>query len=860
MSRPSATLFFGILGFLGLVLLFFFSPEEDLQAWKPETHPPGRPWKVQVVEKETGKPVPGAEVLVLDLGRVQNPQEVIRKIRGSDKLSQDQSIREFSRTYRCDEGGAAWIPALPTPLLFGAIEARKGNLWGRIDPMTLSAPPFRIEVTPFKVIRVQVKDRRGRPVAGVPVGLGLRSGPSFYFFFRRAETGGPDGIALFRRTNSFLQQKDKKIKGLAALLVPLKKPLIQEFDPRNPPSDPIVFTLPPTGKARLLVKGTKGPIPDDWCLAALCRKGKEKGEPKPIRLRPCPLLPVRGGRVLFPFVGLGLELKALVTAGQANFPFFSSDYGIGELSSTLGRGPARPGEIVNLRVTLGTPALLTGRLLLPSGKPAGESVFLSVHKGKVKYLPAGVRVDYLKTDKKGRFRLRLPSGPCGIATRIQKWILLSPAKGAPLSARLDLGKELPPGEVPLGDVRLHRRPLLASGKVTDPQGAPVPWARIEIAPGKQGPGVFLPAFARFLSGGLAGEDGRFRLFGSPPSQSLFIRASKPGWVPAGETRLGPGARGLTLVIQRAGRVEASFRADPGITLEGFPVSLVYKGPPERIAEEKIHRNRVLFQDLPPGKAALRVSLRRPSDDLSHYGDLEREPYLLAEIPGILVESGKTTRDPRLECVDLRGKIRLLELDLRDPGGKPIVKGSLRWGARFQNREWFFSKDPIFLPAGAPPTLWVGAPGCRPKKIAARGGKIRVVLEKGIPVELVYAGKGPLPAPPILLGVKIKPSYGTGGATGKKEKEAIPLSFTPESPQCFKKGNRIRLYLPAPGAYSLSWVLLEEDDPSGLDWRIEDAGDRTIHVKESGPVQVFRVSLPEKALRKALRAYKETREG
>ncbi len=784
-TRQASTLL-GILGLPGVAAaLLLFSPGKDFQAGKPENHPPGRPWKVLVVEKETGRPVPGAEVLVLDLAEAKDPQRSYWKTRFLSRFTQEEPAREFRRAFRADARGVAWIPVFD-PMLLLSMEARKGNLWGNVPSLSLSGPPFRIEVTPFKEIRVQVKDQEGRPVAGVPVGLGLRLNPSFRFFPMRALTRGPEGIAHFLHTNVFLQQRGKRAKGLAALLVPLKEPLVKEFDPRNPPSEPIVLTLPPAGKVRLLVKGTKGPIPGEWCLAALLPKGEKKGEPRAVSMRPVPILPVKEGRALFPYVGLGLELKALVTASRVNFPFFRFGCGMGEWAFTRGPGPARPGETVDLQVTLRTPTLLTGRILLPSGDPASGKIFLFHHKVKGKLLSTGNRTTILRTDREGRFQLRLPSGGYKGTSRTLEWILLSRTRWAPLAARRDLGKDLPPGELRLGDIRLSIRPLLAEGEVTDTRGRPVPWARIEIGAGKKHGGFFLPASYHGLSGGQSNENGHFRIFGPPPYKDMFIRASKPGWVAAGQVRLCPGVRGIRLILERAGKVAAHFLADPGISLEGFPVSLVYSGRRKRIAQEEIHEDRVVFEDMPPGNADLEVFLLRPHGSQQHPGQEDRsKAYLLAEIPDIRVESGKTTKDPRLERIDLRGKIRILELDLRDPKGNPILEGSLRWGPRFENWEWFFSKDPIFLPANAPAALWVGAPGFRPKRIAPRPGKTRVVLEKGIPVELVYTGKAPLPPRPVLLGVKLKPLY-RREENPKEEKKEIPLVHT-GPPLVLRKG-------------------------------------------------------------------------
>ena len=842
-----------------LALLLFLSwacaPSEPPAPHSPS---PEKPWKVLVVEKATGRPVPGAQVLLLDPALSKDPAGMIRKMRPSAAFPLERLLLEEGMSYPTDRKGIASIPAPSCFFSKDSLAARKGRLWGWVkDP----SPPVRIELSPLKEVRVQVRDSSGRPVAGVPVGFGLQTDPGLFFYFEKIRTRGPRGIARCLFTHPAFRNPKKRHKGRAALLVPAERIQEKSFDLRNPPKDPLVFTLPPTGKVILEVRGSKGLLPDGWCLAALRPKRGRRERRGPIEFGAFPLSSVEGGKAVFPFVGLGLDLQALVAAGRANFPFFHSKEKNGLWAEIECKGPAAPGETRVVKATLRSPARISGRLFLPGGKPAGERNFFWkwVPKKNDNFFTLEIGYGFSRTGEEGDFHLFLPGGKPGTPPGSLLIFPFASTRWAPFSARIHPAVPFPEGgEVSLGEIRLRPRRFLASGRVVDPGGNPVPRAVVEIGRGKERCFFFMPASLRHLSGGRCGEDGRFCLFGTPSSkEDLFLRASKKGWFPKNEVSFSPGAKGLKLVLEKAGALQASFLADPDVSMEDFQADLHYSTPKKWIFRGEILGNRALWNSLPPGRAVLEISLPGPDIPLP-WRIRDRFPKAppLVEIKNIHVESGKTLRDPRLNGIDLRGKIRSVEIDLRDPKGNLLKKGILLWGEGFKFRLDFYCRWTFYLPGSAPAEAWVGAPGFRPKKIILKNRPMKVTLERGIPVKLLYTGKAPLPARPLRLGVTLEPGNGEG-RTGEKRKDPAPF-FLPLEPVPFGKDGALRIDLPAPGSYRVRWRLWdEEEDPEDYESPSPRSKQpQTLQVRESRTLQTFRLSLPGKALEKALRRFRK----
>ncbi|HHI69089.1 MAG TPA: carboxypeptidase regulatory-like domain-containing protein, partial [Planctomycetes bacterium] len=505
-------------------------------------------------------------------------------------------------------------------------------------------------------LAVKVVDTRGNPVARVPVAI--------VEFHNNGEGWGKPkytnqmGLAVFPKIGS-LYKNQKKPKTSARLLVPAKQTIEKDFDPLSLPRKPLVLTLPPTGKVVVHVVGPGGPPADGTVTVTLkpVRKGKKEG-----LAQVTPDTPVKGGKAVFPFVGLGLYLRLYPKTNVNDVSFLP------EPPAAEGPGPTVPGGTVVFHIALTEGiTLITGRILLSSGAPLSKGtknlsqVFLLKRNGN--FVARGV--SQLKTDEKGRFRFPLPSGSSWksrshATSRILEIHLPYGKTGGDMKAVIDLSRSFLPGTIDLGDIRLVPPVFLASGKVTDSSGRPLPGAEIEACVKKR---VVSRSYLSSLTdhSALSDEQGRFRVYGKDTKEAIILKARKAGWLPEKAGPVSPGTRGVHLTLWKGGRLRADFRLGPSLSLKDLELKLVFQEPggkKRRLFTYKREGNQVLWESLPTGKATLEVFL--PSC---------RDPLL--KIPDIEVIEGKETKDPRLEGIDLSSRILVLDLVLEDTQGNPI---------------------------------------------------------------------------------------------------------------------------------------------------------------------------------------------
>ncbi len=816
-------------------------PRRKKVAPPPAPPRPKDAWKVLVVEKKTGKPVPGAQVQVLDISTVKDPTKLMREAATGGFGRIAGFLQEFGKTYTADSKGVAWIHPLQNLRMGALMAARKGNLWGMLTPMGAMSPPLKIEVAPVQEILVQVKNSKGEPVAGVPVGIGMAMGPMKSFPLR-ATTQAPSGVARFRHVGILFRERRDRGKGLAALLVPLKKPVEKEFDPKALPKKPIVFTLPPTGRVEIYVQGPKGPVADGEAIASIS-VAKEKVQREgpftpPPGVQANPVVPVKGGKALFPFVGLGLELQ--VTVGKV-----SSTMMIGRSKPTTvkGPGPIAPGQTVTFRVALTQrETILAGRVLLPSGKPVSEKTLAWTLKTK-EGGGSSSSSSILRTDKEGRFKFNLEDGKFQGESRT---LTLQFDRGKPgeiLEGKVDLSRDFLPGVTDVGVIRLRAPDFLVSGTVQDPQGKPVPGARILVSAKK----AFGPDEKHFFWTPIGNPftftdpKGSFKVLGKNQWPELKLQAQKPGWYQPKEVVVPPGSTDVVLVLHKGGTVTASFLADPEVPLEDLRISLVSSGPNRISFRGHLKKtNQAVWKGLSPGSYDLEVRL--PSDR----GVSKIKP--LAEIQGILVEAGKDAADPRLKNIDLRGKIKILDLEIVDREGHRITDAWVHWGKDFGRSAWYRKGKRLLLAAGEGKTLMVTASGYKSAKVQPAGNPVKVVLERGYKVRLVYRGEASLPEAPFSLGVDFYPDF-------KKRKSSTPLFYVGSRTSYFGKDGVLECWLSAPGKYKITWMLKKEKGGGWSSGSFDVEKESVIEVRDVPGPQTFDVSLPAKDLEKALKEYR-----
>jgi hypothetical protein len=189
-----------------------------------------------------------------------------------------------------------------------------------------------------------------------------------------------------------------------------------------------------------------------------------------------------------------------------------------------------------------------------------------------------------------------------------------------------------------------------------------------------------------------------------------------------------------------------------------------------------------FEELPPGRATVRVSL-----------DGDERP--LALVRGVEVLAGQTNRDARLQGIDLTGLLHQLSIEVRDVRGSPVCDGWIECRASGSTgvlgTVCFSEGGRPLLSRHAVLDLVVGAEGYRSRAIVAAHGRVVVTLDAGLPIRLALDPKVELTDEECLLltvcpsrfaGVPLE-SLHWGIPTVCIEKNRIQRILAPDAGEC-----------------------------------------------------------------------------
>lgn len=610
---------------------------------------------------------------------------------------------------------------IPEPDWFGLhLYGRHGEDRGsrRITPS--DTQPVRLVLKPDSVVRIQVVDEQGRPRAGVPVCLALhkQSPYSETNCTPTLWTSGPDGIAKAHRIQDVLKslgyRPGAQMRFSAHLALPLAAPVEAVIDPDSLPVDPVQLVLPPTGSVRF----------------ELLERSAEKGEIvlALLGLREDPFwssrftYPYPGGYYLFPaperfqdgvarfpHVGLGLELQARVVRSSA------TGCREGAPLKQTGPGPAAPGQEVVFRFEAPPPIpVLSGRIVDAQGSPLGERWFFFTLS---EYKPTDSRPNF-RTDDTGRFRL-----PLHRHTRKARLVVIDLEGGSnpPLGGSKGFSIPSPGKGTDLGDVRLEALPLVAGGTVVDQEGKPLPGVSVSIH-GR------LPAVdfeGTFSLRTRSDTEGRFWLYYPLEPCEYQIMAVSPGYA-TGKQQAVVGAHEICFVLGGQAGLEGSLLLPEGADADRFKVILdrLVMG---KMQSDGLHlsvdrEGRFSRKRANPGLISLRIELALFGRRTIH------------RVDGFLLEADKVNRDPRLQQIDLRDKVQVVELELVDTLGLPV--SGARLAARLGGEQRFkdLSPDRDLLPPGNHEIL-ISAPGYRQTVIKVPPSRQMIVLQKGLDVRL-----------------------------------------------------------------------------------------------------------------------------
>jgi hypothetical protein len=689
-----------------------------------------RTWPVRVVGTE-GEAVAGAEVWFakapnhfgygFDLSRMRDQQlfywapELVHRKRGS--------------SVRTDSEGIALVPLIEGDRLVAMHDSR----YGVVQVHRHSEPPdggWEIRLEADAGFRVQVVDEKGRGVEDVLVSLRMRWQDIYFggneqqqtipLGYTEAGSGIVEARHMQRLTRDVVPDRQGKRTGTLFVHQP-GAPEGPVVDLAALPSEPVRITLPAGGSIRVRAQDRAGkPVGKDVAVR-LRQIGPERNNQDWTRT------PDANGEVTFSPVPVGRRWQARMNVMDVSA---SVDFA----------GPASPDATVEvtLQQKSQTNATLVGRLVDEKGEALGEGMASTwILNGKER------EENWIRVGAEGRFRLPVPSKMAGGAVdRIAIDPRLESVQWTSSGLRADLKHfVLPPAgqEKDVGDLKALPAPLLAEGRITgdEPEvlkGASVNFEQQSVREGKVHWSWIQDALV------VRGEEGRFELRGETQAVRLRVRAQGERFLASEPVEFDVGARGLELEVRRGGVLEAQLLTDFRWGREGLWPTLTPLPPvksavrPGECVDRQAERARFLWMGLPPGK--YRFELQVPS-----------LPRPLLAFDEIEIRSGERTRDARLLPLDLRGRLRRIELALVDEQRKPVQA----WGtevlvvdvdperapARVDGQQ-----TPVPLLLETPVDIVVRAPGRRRQELRGVYESREIVLPAGLAVEIAIDGEMP----------------------------------------------------------------------------------------------------------------------
>ncbi|MBL8899116.1 MAG: RNA polymerase sigma factor [Planctomycetes bacterium] len=768
--------------------------------------------RVQLVERDTQRPVPGAEVFLFDDRKLlDDPTALYRR----GFLLEDDLDRHQSSLVKRLVSDAQGEVRIPPSIEWARIGARHGELWGQTGLSPYASNPVRLEMEVDRSVRVRVVDAAGVPRAGVAVGV--RSDPSHSFggFYFHGTTG-PDGIYEFRH----LQREPLLWSGRGTYGVsfafPLQDPPFVKLDPEAAARTEVELELPPTACVQLELLGE-----DEQPLRSPAFVGLSF-EPTQIMLENeiwmARTLSTQG-LTRFENCGLGLALTAhLFVPGR--------EFCTGVLEF---EGPTRAGEILRVSMRVGPryPALV-GTLVDENDAPI-RNLVLRAYRTPLGMGNAPGDGEALELRDDGRFRHALD--PVLLARGMDGIELISSQRADGTDPQRMWLAQVPlpegasePGDHDIGKIVLRSTPPLAAGVIVDGAGAPLPaqlfverlWTDLERDEWREQSGCMISIVQR---------NGEFSLYGNCAAGELRLRAERRGFLQADPVPFARGESGLRLVLQTAPSIEGSVLLDAGVPHGALQVRLSGTAvpPPARSLLATLDgAGRFGFRDLRAGSASLRICL-----PLEHPSQIPPDSANVTRIDGLELRAGAACADARLQEIDLRGLLRSVKLRVLDEAGIPLASATIahRGSGRMKD-PWFRSTTAsdgtaALLSTSLPIDVHAGKPGYRMLEVPQIDGDQELRLLRGIAVTIEIAGvhANALDGAELMLTVHgaEQPVFTPGTAVEEMQRLAATQRNTLGLPEPIIMGVPAPsdIVLPGPGEYTAEVRLRRRGERGGF---------------------------------------------
>ena len=596
---------------------------------------------------------------------------------------------------------AAGEVRLPRFQVMASVAARHGDLWSMLDLRQGMEGPVQLVLRSSPALHIEVVNAAGRPAGNTPITLRSVRGAESMDLWRGISDA--NGLASIQHVGDVAQQD--RLEGSLQLApgFPCGLEFVRAVDLRSDLAVPLRLTLPPLGSLVVRVEcSDASALPRGTFVTVTSRDGAQ-------------------GELSVPVVDGVATITALAVGSALQLRAHTSEHW--RPCVVAHAGPTAPGEVATavMRFVAEWPAL-HGFVVEENGTPSALQIF-SAHVLNEQGLP--VRSFNLATDKAGSFRCDLRPLEGVRCKRLEITRIQRDSGSVQAMAFAPLLEESPAGTCDLGTLVLQSAPRVVSGIVLDNDGRAMRGTLVEVEL-RSASGAWL------VSHELRGEsaiDGTFEIRGPAPAAPLRLRVQRERWRLLEAAPFVPGSSGVRLVLERLSSVVGQVIADTTVDPRHIEIALEPQtgGVPVAVARPGADGH-FFIEYVPQGTWRCVVTAEGGHSEL-------------VVIPDVVVKAGGD--DPRLACIDLRGRCRSIVVDVLNEAGVAVDEAWVHVAAVGRGA-WRRARDGHLevLLGTAPLTLTAEAPGLRSMRREGVIADTRFTLPQGVRVRLELADLPP----------------------------------------------------------------------------------------------------------------------
>jgi 5-hydroxyisourate hydrolase-like protein (transthyretin family) len=592
-----------------------------------------------LVDDSTELPIADADLYLLSRDQVPMPGWM------SIPSNLNPLLRSMGTHYRANERGEIRIKR---PIEFPTALAEEGRRFMLVKALSVEGDSMQLRLRRNQKLNVLVVNATEDPVAGVMVELHSGKTSNWWATSAKVHTNA-EGIAVFE--DMVTQMKHGRATGslYAALSMPMKlADLVDhgriEITPQILAAGQAKLRLPATGQVRITILNSKGDLEDSPGTVHLQSAPESNSSFSGTESQNESV----DGQAVFPLVPLKTPLKAsFIGDGARNTDFILFD------------GPTAENPEVEISLQRLVRDTISGRILDSAGQPLVNQM-IRLRDQFATDEAFEDRLGQFETDANGRFQYEIVEA---------SWL----EEGRYLSHRLifsstlkeqeryegihELNLGTSAGNYELGDLILTRIPALLAGKVIDLDSKAIPNVQISLQYSKD-PEAERPQWDWIRKGhGFTDKEGRFHIYGTmskPTTYRATIRAQ--GYEDlAQEITLG----NLDQVFQlsKAPVLLGKVLLDEGVTYSDLWISFEDghgSGHPQHVPTAE------------PGAVDFRFEGKIGSSYALKVMSTFRE--VLYQSDGLTLQRGSETRPPALQPLDLRGKLKAFQIEVKNGSG------------------------------------------------------------------------------------------------------------------------------------------------------------------------------------------------